>query len=130
MDIIIKIVGIGLISCIATLIIKPIRSDFSIFIGIAGGLIIIFLIINYLTGIFGTLKDIVNVTGVNSSLYSLLIKIIAIGYLIEFTAGICNETGNSSLGDKVLLGGKIVILVISLPIITNILQIIMDILPT
>lgn len=130
MDIIIKIVGIGLITCVATMIIKPIRSDFSIFIGIAGGLIIIFSIINYLTGIFGTLKDVINITGVNSSLYSLLIKIIAIGYLIEFTAGICNETGNPSLGDKVLLGGKIVVLVMSLPIITNILQIIMEILPT
>ena len=60
MDIILKIVGVGIVTCIATLIIKPIRSDFSIFIGIAGGLIIIFLIINYLTGIFATLKSIVN----------------------------------------------------------------------
>ena len=130
MDIIFKIVGVGLVTCIATLIIKPIRSDFSIFIGIAGGLIIIFMIINYLTGIFATLKDIIGITGVNSSLYSLLLKIIGIGYLIEFTAGICSETGNQALGDKVLLGGKIVILVMSLPIITNILQIIMEILPT
>jgi len=130
MDLILKIVGIGLITCVATIIIKPIRFDFSIFIGIAGGLIIIFLIINYLTGIFSALKGIVGVTGVNSSLYSLLTKIIAIGYLIEFTAGICSETGNSGLGDKVLLGGKIVILIMSLPIITNILQIIMEILPT
>lgn len=130
MDIILKIVGIGLVTCIATLIIKPIRSDFSIFIGITGGLIIICMIINYLSGIFSTMKGIVDFTGLNSNLYSLLIKIIAIGYLIEFTAGICSETGNQSLGDKVLLGGKIVILVMSLPIITNILQIIMDILPT
>lgn len=130
MELILKIVGIGLVTCIATLIIKPIRSDFSVFIGIAGGLIIIFMIINYLTGIFTTIKSIFNVTGLNSSLYSLLIKIIGIGYLIEFTAGICSETGNQSLGDKVLLGGKIVILVMSLPIITNILSIIMEILPT
>lgn len=130
MDIILKIVGIGLVACIATLIIKPIRADFSIFIGIAGGLIIIFLIINYLTGIFSTIKSIISLTGVNASLYSILMKIIAIGYLIEFTAGICSETGNQALGDKVLLGGKIVILVMALPIITNILQIIMDILPT
>ena len=129
MDIILKIVGIGLVTCVATLIIKPIRSDFSIFIGLAGGLIIIFLIVNYLTGIFGTIKGIVDFTGLSSNLYSLLMKIIAIGYLIEFTTGICNETGNSSLGDKVLLGGKIVILIMALPIITNILEIIMDILP-
>ncbi|MBO5022053.1 MAG: hypothetical protein J6C53_01035 [Clostridia bacterium] len=129
MEIILKIIVIGLITCVATIIVKPVRSDFSIIIAIAGGIIIIFLIVNYLTGVFDVIKSIINVTGVNSAIYKFLIKIIAIGYLIEFTAGICSETGNSSLGDKVLLGGKIIIMVMSLPIITNILQIIMELLP-
>ncbi len=129
MEIIFKIIVIGLITCIATLIVKPVRSDFSIIIAIAGGIIIIFLIVNYLTGVFEIIKSIINVTGVNSEIYKFLIKIIAIGYLIEFSAGICSDTGNSSLGDKVLLGGKIIIMVMSLPIITNILQIIMELLP-
>ncbi len=129
MEIIFKIIVIGLITCVATLIVKPIRSDFSIIIAITGGIIIICLIINYLTGVFDVMKSIINMTGVSSEIYRFLIKIIAIGYLIEFTAGICSETGNSSLGDKVLLGGKIIIMVMSLPIITNILQIIMELLP-
>ncbi|MBQ8444413.1 MAG: stage III sporulation protein AD [Clostridia bacterium] len=129
MEIILKIVAIGIITCIATILIKPIRSDFSIFIAIAGGLIIIFMIINYLTGIFATFSNIVNLTGLNGSIYTFLIKIIGIGYLIEFTAGICSDTGNSSLGDKILLGGKIVIMVMALPIVINILEIIMEILP-
>lgn len=130
MEIILKIVAIGIITCVATILIKPIRSDFSIFIAIAGGLIIIFMIINYLTGIFATFSTLVNATGLNGGIYTFLIKIIGIGYLIEFTAGICSDTGNASLGDKVLLGGKIVVMVMSLPIVINILKIIMDILPT
>ncbi|MBO5394389.1 MAG: hypothetical protein J6A28_00595 [Clostridia bacterium] len=129
MDIILKIVAVGFITCIATMIIKPIRADFSIFIAIAGGLIIIFMIVNYLTVIFATFKHLINITGVSSGIYSLLIKIIGVGYLIEFTAGICNESGNSSLGDKVLLGGKIVILTLALPIVLSILDIIMELLP-
>ena len=130
MDIIIKIVAISLITCIATILIKPLRSDFSIFIAITGGLIIIFMIINYLTGIFASFSQIVNITGLNGGVYTFLLKIIGIGYLIEFTAGICADTGNSSLGDKVLLAGKIVIMVMALPIVMSILEIIMEILPT
>lgn len=129
MDIIFKIIAIGLISCVAAMIVRPVRSDFSIIIGIAGGLIIIVLIINYFTGIINTLKDIIGITGLNSSIYTILLKIIAIGYLIDFSAGICTETGNSWLGDKIILGGKIVIMVMALPIITNILNIIMELLP-
>ncbi len=129
MEVIVKIVLIGLITCIATMIVKPIRPDFSIIIAIVGGIIIICLIINYLTGIFTVLKGIINLTGTSSSIYKFLIKIIGIGYLLEFTSSLCSDTGNSGLGDKILLGGKIVILVMSLPIITNILEIIMELLP-
>lgn len=129
MDIILKIVAIGLITCVATLIVRPIRQDFSIIIAIVGGIIIICMIIDYLTDILSSFKNIINFTGLNSGLYTLLLKIIGVGYLIEFTASICSDTGNGSLGDKVLLGGKIVILVMALPIITNILEIIMGLLP-
>ncbi len=129
MDIIFKIIAIGLISCVAAMIVRPVRSDFSIIIGIAGGLIIIAMIINYFTGIISTLKDIIGITGLNSSIYTILLKIIAIGYLIDFSAGICSETGNSWLGDKIILGGKVVIMVMALPIIRNILNIIMELLP-
>ncbi len=130
MDIIFKIVAIGLISCVAAMVIKPIRSDFAVIVGIVGGLLIIGMIINYFTGILSSIKDIIGVTGLNSSLYTILLKIIGIGYLIEFSAGICSETGNSGLGDKILLGGKLVIMVMALPIVTNILNIIMELLPT
>ena len=80
--------------------------------------------------IFDVFKSIISTTGLSSNLYKLLIKIIGIGYLIEFAVGICCDTGNASLGDKILLGGKIVILVMALPIVSNILQIIIGILPT
>ena len=129
MDIIFKIIAIGLITCVATLIVRPVRADFAIIISIVGGLIIIFLIINYLTGIFDIINQILGISGINSGLYTILLKIIGIGYLIEFTASICADTGNSSLGDKVLLGGKIIIMVMALPIITTILDIIMELLP-
>ncbi len=130
MDIIIRIVAIGLITCLATLIVKPVRSDFAIFIAIAGGLVILFLVLGYVSDIFDTFRSIISATGVSSDLYKILIKIIGIGYLIEFAVGVCTDTGNSSLGDKILLGGKIVIMVMALPIVTNILQIIMGLLPS
>lgn len=129
MDIIFKIIAIGLITCVASMVIKPVRSDFAIIVGIAGGLIIIAMIVNYFTGILSSIKDIIGVTGINSSLYTILLKIIGIGYLIEFSAGICTETGNPGLADKIMLGGKLVIMVMALPIVTNILNIIMELLP-
>ncbi len=129
MDLVYKIVAVALIGCIATIVVKPVRSDYAILIALASGVIILAMLVNYLTSVFDALKLIINTTGISGNLYSLLIKIVGIGYLIEFTAGICADTGNSSLGDKVLLGGKIIILVMAMPIVTSILQIIMELLP-
>lgn len=129
MDLVYKIVAVALVGCLATIIVKPVRSDYAVLIALASGVIILAMLVNYLSSVFDALKLIINTTGISGNLYSLLIKIVGIGYLIEFTAGICADTGNSSLGDKVLLGGKIIILVMAMPIVTSILQIIMELLP-
>ncbi len=130
MDTLYKIIGIALITCVAFLVVKPIRSDFAVLISIVGGLVIVFYLTSYLSSVFDIFDTIFTVSGLNSSLYGIIFKIIGIGYLTEFTASICNDTGNSSLGDKVLLGGKIIILVMALPIVTSILEIVVELLPT
>ena len=130
MDTIYKIISIALITCVAFMVIKPVKGDFAIIISIVGGMIILFYTIKYLASVFDIFDNIFKISGINSSLYTIIFKIIGIGYLTELTASICNDTGNSSLGDKVLLSGKIIILVMALPIVTSILDIIMELLPT
>ena len=129
MDPLYKIVGIAFITCVSCIIVKPIRSDFAMFISIVGGIIVLFYVLSYLSGVFDVFKNIFNISGINSSLYSIIFKILGVGYLTEFTASICVDTGNASLADKVLLGGKIIILVMALPIVTSILEIVMGLLP-
>ena len=130
MDSLYKIIGIALITVVATLIVKPVRPDFAVFISVVGGVIILFMLAGYLTDIFEVFNQIFNYTNVNSSLYKIIFKIIGVGYLVEFTASLCSDTGNNSLGDKVLLCGKIIILVMALPIVTSILEIVMELLPS
>ena len=130
MEVIFKIIAIALLTVIATVVVKPVRSDFALVIALTGGILVLMLVLGYVGQVFSVISDIVSLSGVSSSLYTLLLKIVGVGYLVEFTAGICSDTGNSSLGDKVLLGGKVIILVMALPIVTNILQIIMELLPT
>ncbi len=129
MDTLYKILAIAIVTCVACIIVKPVRPDFAVLISIAGGVLIIVYLLSYLSGVFSVFNQIFSTSGINSSLYAIIFKIIAIGYLTEFTASVCNDTGNQSLGDKVLLGGKIIILVMALPIVTSILDIVMQLLP-
>ena len=54
-------------------------------------------------------------------------KIIAIAYLSTFCSYICNDAGVTVLGKKVEFTGKIMILLLAIPIMANILNSILSI---
>lgn len=126
---IIKIIGIGLVTVIASMLVKPMKPEISIIIGLCGGILILSQTINYILDVVEAFTSIVQKTGLDVGLLKIVLKIIGVGYLTEFSANLCNDAGSSSIGDKILFAGKIIILVIALPIVTNIIEIIMEILP-
>lgn len=126
---IVRIVGVGLITCVAVLLVRQVKPDVAALIGLAGGIIIVFMIVDSVSSIFDGIKSVIEKTGVSSSLFSLVLKIVGVGYLTEFAGNICSDCGQSGLADKILLGGKVIILAMSMPIITNIIEIIVGLLP-
>ena len=52
-----------------------------------------------------------------------------IAFLAEFAISICKDSGESAIASKVELGSKAVIISMSIPIIYNLLEIILNILP-
>ena len=61
----------------------------------------------------------------NSGIFTSVLKIIGVGYLVEFAGDICSEAGVSSVSNKILLAGKILILIMCLPIVKNLLEVIL-----
>lgn len=123
-----KIVGVGLITCVAAILLKQLKPEISIIVALCGGLIVLSMVVDYLTDILSVFNSIINKTGLNVSLFGTILKIIGVGYIIEWTANICSDTGLSSLADKILLAGKVIIFVMALPILTNIIEIITQLL--
>ena len=130
MDEVIKIVGIGLIALILIIIIKQYRPEFAIYISIISGIIIFFCAIDKLTNIIDLLKQICNQSGVNNKYLDILIKMTGIAFLAEFAISICKDAGESSLANKVELGSKAIVISMSIPIIHNLLEIILNLMPT
>ena len=129
MDEVIKIVGIGLVALILIIIIKQYRPEFAIYISIISGIIIFFYAIDKLTNIIDLLKQICNQSGVNNKYLGILIKMTGIAFLAEFAISICKDAGESSLANKVELGSKAIVISMSIPIIHNLLDIIINLMP-
>ena len=121
---IIKIIGIGLISLIIAITVKQYKPEFAIYISIMAGILIFALAFDKLAEIVRLLTNLANKTSVNNKFINLLIKITGIAILTEFAVSLCKDAGESSVGSKVELAGKVVIFYIAMPVLTAILQLI------
>ena len=129
MEIIFKIIGISLLTTIGVLILKPTKPDFAMIVGLSGGILVFLCIVDLLSQVFGLFEYVMQSTKLNSEMFALLIKIVGVGYITEFSANICNDSGNSALASKILLAGKLVIFVMAIPIITSLVELIVSIMP-
>ena len=126
---IIKICGVGLIALILIIIIKQYRPEFAIYISIATGILILTMLTGKIQDIIGLVNNISTKAQINTEFIGLLIKITGIAFLSEFAVSICKDSGESAIATKIEIAGKIIILGLSIPIITNLLEIILDVLP-
>jgi len=126
---IIKIIGVGFMALIIAVIIKQYKPEFAMYVSLMAGAIIIFLVIDKVTGIINMLTNLSKKTGVNAEYLSILLKITGIAILTEFAVSICKDAGESAIASKVDFGGKIIVISMSIPIISALLEIIMKIIP-
>ena len=59
----------------------------------------------------------------------ILIKITGIAFLTEFAVSICSDAGEKAIASKIEIGSKIIIITMSMPIITSLLELVVEILP-
>jgi len=125
----IKIIGVGLVAAIAIIVVKQVKPEIAMIIAIASSLVILLLLIEMLSSVTQIFEVLVNKTGINKDLFTSVLKMIGIGYITDFSANICVDSGNNAIADKIILAGKITILVLALPIISSLIDIIVGIMP-
>ena len=129
MEEIVKIVGIGIIAVILIIIIKQYRPEFALYISLIAGALILFFVMDKFANIIELLKKICNESGLNSKFLGILLKMTGIAFLAEFAISICKDAGETALASKVELGSKAIVISMSIPIIYNLLEVIMKLLP-
>ena len=123
-----QLVGIAFITAIAALILKQTKPELAFAVTIAGSVILLLFVFEILRGSVSIFGEIAGNTGIDSSLVKVLLKMVGIGYLVEFSAGILTDFGQGSVADKLIFCGKVIILVLAIPILQSVLALIKQLL--
>lgn len=123
-----QLVGFGLVVTCITVLVRQLKSEIAIYIPIIAGIIIFMMMANSIYSVLKLLQNMSDKLNLGNSYLSLILKMIGIAFLSEFTADICRDSGETAIANKIEFAGKIIILVLAVPIITALLEMILKLL--
>ncbi|TWI55958.1 stage III sporulation protein AD [Halalkalibacter nanhaiisediminis] len=94
------------------------------------GILIFLFLIDEITKIIGMLEGIATQANMNMIYFQTILKIIGIAYIAEFGAQIAKDAGQAAIASKIELAGKILILVMAIPILTAVIEMVLSLLPS
>ncbi len=121
---IVKIALVGVVGALIFIYLKSNSSELSGLTAIATGILILLLTVDYVVQAVAFFKTMTESTGIDGGVFKIIIKIVAISYLADFSSSLCSDLGVSSLGEKVNFASRLIIFVLSFPVILNLFNII------
>lgn len=118
----IKTAIFGLMAIFLAIIFKKSKEEFSLYINIAACLIIVFAGVNKLEIVLDAIKQLQGFIRINKAYIGILVKVIGITYVTEFTSSLCKDSGYQAIADQIELVGKLTIIAISMPILLALLE--------
>ena len=128
MELFIRSAAATLLAVVLGLALEKQGKDMALLLTVAVCCMVMMAAASYLSPVLDFLRELETLGNLNDTLVGALLKILGIGILTEVCATVCADAGNSSLGKSLQLLGSGVILWLSLPIFSALLDLIQRIL--
>ena len=122
----VKIACIGLIAVFLAMTIKSIQSEYALLISVAACMVLFTFCITRLEVIMESFQWIQERLAIHSAYIGIIVKVVGIAYISEFSANLCKDAGYSGIASQIEMFGKLSILAMSMPVLTALLTTIQD----
>ena len=120
----VKLIGIALIGVVAVSVLRTAKPEFAAFAVIGTGIVMVITLLSSLQSAILAFDELVQKSGIDDRIFSAVLKIIGIGYLTEYSASVATDAGCASVAQKLQLGGKIVIFLMSISVVTALVDVV------
>ena len=119
---IIQIAMIGIGAVALALMVKQQKSEYALYLSLSAVVLILVFSMNRLQVVMETIRKIEQYTGIDVAMLKILVKLMGITYVAEFSASICQDAGYQTIARQIEILGKLTFLVMSMPILLALLQ--------
>ncbi len=119
-----KVVGFGIIAISLIIILKQEKPEIALICLVASSVLMLIFIFDDLKNVINLIDKLITTSNIDSDFLKIILKVIGISYLVEFGKDICKDAGESAIANKMELAGKVIIISLSIPVITSLLDIV------
>ena len=116
-----RVAGMAIVTVVLTITVKSIKPELGLQVALAGGAVLLLLLISELSGIVGALKGLFSGLGTDLSTVQLVIKVVGIAYVGQIAADICRDSGETALASKTEICARVLIASAALPTLIKLL---------
>jgi stage III sporulation protein AD len=121
---VVKLALIAIVFAVVILYLKTVNPELAILASIGASIIFVSISLDLLGDLFGLYERLASIGGISESSLKIVFKVIIIAYIVEFSAGIIEEFGMKSLSDKLVFVGKIIIVLLAVPVFEGVVSVI------
>lgn len=126
---IIQIIGLGFIVTLLIIVIKQQRPEFAVQLALTLSAVIFLLVLSKINVVLDLFRDLAEKSNISQMYLNTILKIIGIAYVTEFGAQVCRDAGEGAVAGKIEFAGKILVMVMAVPIIALVLDTIVRLIP-
>lgn len=119
---VIKVGMLGIVGVLIAIQFKAQKPEYAIYIGFSIGILIFCYALKQFEAVLSQFELIKKYLGTGESYLSILLKVIGITYICEFSAGICKDAGYGSIADQIEVLGKLSVMFAGLPILFAVIE--------
>ena len=113
---------IGVVGTILAIQLSKTNKEYTVVIGIGIAIIIFVQILSRIEIVIDAIYRIQNILNIDASYIQVILKMLGITYIAEFSAGVCKDSGHGNIATQIELFGKVAILALSIPILLTLLE--------
>lgn len=118
----IKVAMIGIMAVFLAMFLKRDRQEFSILVILAGCLLILFLSVGKIQVVLEGVNRLKQALGEGSAYVEILLKMLGITYVAEFSANLCKDAGFGAIANQIEFYGKVMLIAVSIPILFSLVE--------
>lgn len=123
MKIIFIVSALAVITVILTVFLRKNSPEYSLLLSLAFICAVLFTVFTMIKGIFDDVTGLITVSEIALPSLKTVFKALGIGYVASFSADVCRDNGQTAIASSVELTAKALIVLLSLPLITEIIEI-------